>query len=507
MKPDHLLAVDIGTQSARAALVDFDGRIVASSSQLYDLDSPAPGWAQQDARTWWSATANNIRTVLNETGIDPGRVAAVAAGGQMHCTIPLDGEGEVLTPFVQIWCDKRNADLVAEHGQRPEIASAVDVVGNTPSPAWLGWKIKWVQQYQPEVYAKTWKFLTAGAYITYQLTGVPTIDYAEASGSFLMNAETEEWSTRMFERVGIDQDKLPPIVACTKVAGGVTEAAAKETGLAPGTPVAAGGSDMMATLLAAGLTEVGQAVDVAGTAAMMCIMAERPGSDLRLQNLHHGMPGWVTFGIVETGGGSLKWFKDTLCHEEIMQAERDGDSPYRLLDLKAAQVEPGAEGLLFYPYLLGERGLGSPYSRGVFFGLSQRTGKGAMARAVMEGIIFDMRRMLEIAEANGTQVTEIRTVGGGAQSPFWNQIRADIYGKPIAVLKTFEGGTLGSAMIAGVAAGVFADLPAAARQLVSVDEVVLPNPEVTALYDRQFEVFKDLHDRMMEPYEALARIS
>ena len=366
MKADHLLAVDIGTQSARAALVDFDGRIVASSSQLYDLDSPAPGWAQQDARTWWSATAHNIRTVLQETGLDPHRVAAVAAGGQMHCTIPLDEEGEVLTPYVQIWCDKRNADLVAEHTQRPEIADAVDLVGNTPSPAWLGWKIKWVQQHQPEVYAQTWKFLTAGAYITYQLTGVPTIDFAEASGSFLMNAEKGEWSSRMFDLVGIDQDKLPPIVACTKVAGGVSKAAARETGLAPGTPVAAGGSDMMATLLAAGLTEVGQAVDVAGTAAMMCIMAEKPGRDLRLQNLHHGMPGWVTFGIVETGGGSLKWFKDILCHEEIMEAARTGDSPYRLLDLKAAQVKPGAEGLLFYPYLLGERGLGTPSSRCLF---------------------------------------------------------------------------------------------------------------------------------------------
>jgi xylulokinase len=507
VKPDHLLAVDIGTQSARAALVDFEGRIVASSSYLYDLDSPAPGWAQQDARIWWSATAYNIRTILTETGIDPERVAAVAAGGQMHCTIPLNGEGEVLTPYVQIWCDKRNADLVAENEQRPGIASAVDLVGNTPSPAWLGWKIKWVQQYQPEVYATTWKFLTAGAYITYKLTGAPTIDYAEASGSFLMNAQTEEWSSRMFELVGIDQDKLPPIVACTEVAGGVNEAAAEETGLVSGTAVAAGGSDMMATLLAAGLTEVGQAVDVAGTAAMMCIMAEKPGTDLRLQNLHHGMPGWVTFGIVETGGGSLKWFKDTLCHEEIMEAEKDGDSPYRLLDLKAAQVPPGAEGLLFYPYLLGERGLGSPYSRGVFFGLSQRTNKGAMTRAVMEGIIFDMRRMLEIAEMNGTQVSEIRAVGGGAQSPLWNQIRADIYGRPVAVLKNFEGGTLGSAMIAGVAGGVYPDLPTAAEQLVAVEEVLQPNPDVTPFYDQQFEVFKDLHDRMMEPFEALAGLS
>ena len=507
MKPDHLLAIDIGTQSSRAALVDFDGHVVASSSQSYDLDSPAPGWAQQDPRMWWNCTAHNIRTMLKESAVGPERVAAVAADGLMHCPIPLGAEREVLIPAVQLWCDKRNADLVSEQGGRPEVIDAYKIVGNTPSEAWLGFKIKWVQRHQPEVYADTWKFLTAGAYITYRLTGVPTIDYAEASGSFLRDAHAKAWSPQVFKVLGIAPEKLPDIVACTDLVGGVTEEAARETGLLPGTPVAAGGADMMATLLAAGLTEVGRAVDITGTSAIMCIISEQPVMDPRLQNLHHGMPGWIPFGIVDTGGGALKWFRDAFCHEEVGQAEKSGDSPYRLLDQKAAQVQPGAEGLIFYPYLLGERVLGSPYSRGVFFGLTPRTGKGAMARAIMEGVAFDLRRTLEIAETHGARVSEIRGVGGGARSRQWNQIRADVYGKPVAALKTFEGGIYGSAMIAGVAVGVYPDLPSAAERLVVVDEVIQPNPKVTGLYDRQFEVFKDLHDRLIEPFEALARIS
>jgi len=507
VKPDHLLAIDIGTQSSRAALVDLDGHIVASASQAYELDSPAPGWAQQDARTWWNATVHNVRALLEQSAIAPQRVAAVAADGLMHCAIPLSAGGQILTPAVQIWCDKRTADLVAEYGGRPEIADAFQVVGNTPSEAWLGFKIKWVQRHQPDVYADTWQFLTAGAYITYQLTGVPTIDYAEASGSFLMDAHTNTWSAPMFDLLGLDRQKLPDIVPCTDLAGAVAEAAAQATGLLPGTPVAAGGADMMATLLAAGLTRVGRAVDTAGTSAIMCVYSDEPVMDPRLQNLHHGMPGWIPFGIVDTGGVALKWFKDSFCHEEILEAARTGDSPYDLLELKAAQVPPGTEGLLFYPYLLGERVLGSPYSRGVFFGLTPRTGKGAMARAIMEGITFDLRRSLEIAEAHGAQVSEVRCVGGGARSVLWNQIRADVYAKPVAVLKTFEGGILGSAMVAGVAAGVYPDLPSAAERLVVVDEVLQPNPEAARLYDQQFEVFKDLHDRMIGPFEALARIA
>ena len=502
-----VLAIDIGTQSSRAALVDFSGNILASAAQAYDLESPAPGWAQQDARLWWRTSVENIRSVLEKSGIAPGRLAAVAAGGQMHATIPIDFSGQVLTPAVQLWCDKRCAGIVAEMGKRSEIRESFTLAGNVPTAAWLGWKIKWLQANQPDVYQNTWKVLTASAYITYQLTGgIPVIDYSEASGSFLMDARRRIWSNYMFELLGLDPDKLPPILPSSQVAGKVSREAALVTGLLEGTPVAVGAGDMLCTLLAAGLTQTGRAVDITGTSSIMCIFTSEPVLDRRLMNLHHSMPGWVTFGICDSAGGSLKWFKDTFCLEEKEMAARGGISAYRLLDEQAKQVEPGAEGLLFYPYLLGERTLGSAYSRGVFFGLTPRSGKGALARAIMEGISFEMLRSLEIARKSGMQIDQIRLVGGGSQSPLWNQIKANIYQLPVAVLKTFEGGTLGAAILAGVAGGVFLDEASAADQVVQIDHVIMPDPVYTDYYGRLYEVFTELHDRMIDPFERLAQI-
>ncbi len=502
-----VLAIDIGTQSSRAALVDFSGNILASASQAYELHSPAPGWAQQDARLWWQVSVENILSVFASSGISPGSVAAVAAGGQMHATIPIDQSGQVLVPAVQLWCDKRSAGIVAELGRRPEIQEAFTLVGNVPNAAWLGWKIKWLQANQPEVYQKTWQVLTASAYMVYQLTGgIPVIDYSEASGSFLMDASQRTWSGRMFELMGLDRDKLPPLLPSSQVAGKVCREAALATGLVEGTPVAVGAGDMLCTLLAAGLTQPGRAVDITGTSSIMCIYASQPVLDRRLMNLHHSLPGWVTFGICDSGGGSLKWFKDTFCQAEQELAARSGGSPYRLLDEQAEKVAPGAEGLLFYPYLLGERTLGSPYSRGVFFGLTPRSGKGALARAIMEGISFEMLRSLEIARQSGMPVDQIRLVGGGAQSPFWNQIKANIYQLPVAVLKTFEGGTLGAAILAGVAGGVYPDEASAADRVVQIDHVLPPDPSQADVYARLYAVFKDLHDRMINPFERLAEI-
>jgi xylulokinase len=508
MAESCLLAIDIGTSGSRAALVDFSGNILASAAQAYDLESPAPGWAQQDARLWWRTSVENIRRVFEKSGLAPGAVAAVAAGGQMHATIPIDSSGQVLAPAVQLWCDKRCAGIVAEMGQRPEIKEAFSLVGNVPTAAWLGWKIKWLQANLPEVYQKTWKVLTASAYIAYQLTGgIPVIDYSEASGSFLMDAKRLDWSPDMFDLLGLDPGLLPPILASSQVAGKVSRQAALATGLLEGTPVAVGGGDMLCTLLAAGLTQPGLAVDITGTSSIMCIYADEPVLDRRLMNLHHSMPGWVTFGICDSGGGALKWFKDAFCQAEQDIAARCGVSAYQLLDEQAALVAPGAEGLLFYPYLLGERTLGSAYSRGVFFGLTPRSGKGSLARAIMEGVAFEMLRTLEIARTSGMPVDQIRLVGGGAQSPLWNQIKANIYQVPVAVLKTFEGGTLGAAILAGVAGGVFSDEASAAGQVVHIDHVLQPDPAQEDRYNRLYEVFKDLHDRMIDSFERLTQIS
>ena len=243
----------------------------------------------------------------------------------------------------------------------------------------------------------------------------------------MMDARTKTWSPELVGYLVLDMDKLPDVRPSSDVLGRITAKAARLTGLAEETPVVVGAGDMLCMLISSGLTEPGRASDITGTASIMSVFVEEPVLDPRLMNLHHALPGWIPFGISDSGGGALKWFKDELCQAEVAEAQRSGRDVYDILNPKAAAVEPGSEGLLFFPYLMGERSLGTPFARGVFFGLTPRTSTGAMVRAIMEGVTFELRRTLEIVEDAGNTVREVYTIGGGARSDLWSQIKADIY--------------------------------------------------------------------------------
>ncbi|MCL4396450.1 MAG: FGGY family carbohydrate kinase [Chloroflexi bacterium] len=498
MAQEYLLGIDIGTQSSRASLLDLKGKVVANSFRPLDLQTPKPGWAEQDPQVWWDTTIENIREVIATSGAAPASILGVGVSGQMHGTVPLGPKGELLSHGVQLWCDKRSANIVEQFKQRPDAASAYLVSGTPPAAAWFGFKIKWVQLNAPDLYRRTWKFLVPKDYINYCLTGVAVIDHSEASGSFLMDAQRECWSEDIVRRLELDADKLPTVMPSSRIAGRVTRSAAQVTGLAEGTPVAAGGGDMLCGLLAAGITQPGRACDITGTASHLSVFTRAPMREPRIMNLHHVMPGWIPFGIIDSTGGTLKWFKDTFCQEEIALGQQTHRSPYAILDDAAVQVPAGAEGLLFFPYMYGERTLGTAFARGVFFGLTPRVGKGAIARAIMEGVTLELRRALEIIQAGGNVVDEVRTTGGGAQSALWSQIKADIYQKPVVTFETYEGSVLGAAILAGVGAGVYADEKSGADSVIRLGPVFEPNPASKARYDYLFEMFKGLHDRMQE---------
>ena len=501
-----LLGIDIGTQSTRAALLDLSGQVVASASTLQALQTPRPGWAEQDPQDWWDSTLSNIRQVMGQAGIAPQQIIGVGVCGQMHGTVPIDARGDLLSHGVQLWCDKRSAALVDEFKTRPEAAGAYRLAGSPPVANWFGFKIKWLQIHQPDVYRAAWKFIQPKDFINYRLTGAIATDYSEASGSFLMDARTRTWSGDLAGLLGLDLGKLPEIHAAHDVIGSVTAGAAALTGLAAGTPVVTGGGDMPCLLLSAGCTRPGRASDVTGTASDVSVFTAAPVFDPRLMNLHHVIPGWIPFGIIDSGGGALKWFKDSLCQSESAEAQQRGGDVYDILNTLGGEVEPGAEGLLFFPYLMGERTLGTPYARGAFFGITPRTSKGAMTRAIMEGVTFELRRTLEIVEGAGHQVDAVYHIGGGAYSDLWSQIKADIYKKKVATFQTCEGGILGSAVLAGVGAGAYADAGSAAESCQSVDKTFQPRPEWADRYDRLFELFKEVHDVLQEPYNKLARI-
>ena len=500
------MGIDIGTQSTRAALLDLDGRVVSSASTPQDMQTPRPGWAEQDPQVWWDSTVKNIKEAMARAKANPAEILAVGVGGQMHGTVPLDRHGQLLSHGVQLWCDKRSAEIVDEFKTGPQANLAYKMAGSPPVANWFGFKIKWLKIYDPELYQKTWKIVVPKDYINYCLTGAIAIDYSEASGSFLMDARTKQWSPELIEEVGLDIERLPDLHRSSAVIGQIMGEAANLTGLAAGTPVVAGGGDMLCMLLAAGLTKAGYASDVTGTASIMSVFTQTPVFDERLMNLHHVMPGWIPFGIIDSGGGSLKWFKDSFCQKEIAQAQVQNGEVYDILNELAAAVEPGSEGLLFFPYLMGERTLGTPYARGNFFGITPRHGKGEMVRAIMEGVTFELKRTLEIVEEAGHSVEAVYHSGGGAYSNLWSQIKADIYQKPVHTFETSEGGILGSAILAGVGVGVYEDESSGAERCLRLDKKFEPNPELNGRYWYQFELFKEVHDALQLPFNKLAKM-
>lgn len=499
-----VVAVDIGTESTRAALVSTEGEIRRLVARTHGVETPRPGWAQQDPELWWSAAAECISKVVG--GSSPGEVEAVAVAGQMHGTVLVDARGQLVANYALLWSDKRSAEEC-------EIFSEKDrdrlqrLAGNPLLPAWVAPKLRWLARHDPENYRRAARVIMPKDYVNLRLTGTIATDPSEASGTFLFDAAAGRWSEELAEAFEVDRGKLPDVMPSSAVIGRVTSEAASATGLPSGTPVVCGGGDMMCLLLGAGMTEPGVCVDVTGTAADVSALWPHPVIDPRLMNLHHVIGGWVVFGILDAGGGSLRWFRDTLCEPQADEASRRGLSPYSLLSEMAGGVEPGSDGLLFFPYLQGERTLGTPYSRGVFFGLTHRHTRAHMARAVMEGVAFDLRQSLDILRSLGVTPGDVRLVGGGARSPVWNQIKADTYKTPTVQLQEAETGILGAAVLAGLGVGVWETASDARAMFPRPLRRFEPDPGTVARYDALFELYQQLHDEFQRYFTRLHEIT
>jgi xylulokinase len=483
--PDCVLAIDIGTQSTRAALVTDDGTVADSAASPVELSVPRPGWAEQDPMQWWQTTLANIRAVLAR---NPSvTVRAVGTGAQMHSTVPVDAAGEPLVASVGLWSDKRPVAQVAAFARRGDADQLIAAAGNVPLPAWAGFKIAWFRDELPGVYERARAFVVAKDFVNLRLCGELATDPSEASGTFLADAATGEWSPALASALGVDPALLPPIAGSGQVIGGVLATVSEDTGLPAGTPVVAGGGDMLCQLLAAGVTRPGRFAEVAGTASIVACYAAAAHPDPRVMSLRTVSGGWANFGIGDAAGSCMRWL-----------AERFGSSgSYRQLDAEAAAVPPSADGLLFFPYMLGERTLGSAGSRGSFIGLTLEHGRGHLARAVMEGICFENRRALDLLAADGGAVgAPLRCTGGGARSDLWNQIRADIYERQVSALAAGEGGIAGAAMLAGVGAGWYDNACSAAEILTRPGRHWQPRAEASARYRETYAAFRSVHDAL-----------
>jgi xylulokinase len=496
-----VVAVDLGTQTTRAALMARDGSVIDDAATPVPLLMSAPGVAEQRPADWWDATVANLSALMDRNPDAP--IASVAVGAQMHGVVPVGTDGESLCEQVAIWSDKRAADVAARLNADPGIDALTLIARNRPEPAWSGLKIAWFREHLPEVYAAADTFLVAKDFVNLKLTGRACTDPTEASGSWLMDGGSDAWSERLLEAVGVDGNKLPPIVGSCAPIGGVSRSAAELTGLPAGTPVVAGAGDMLCHLLGTGLTEPNRFSEISGTASIIASYAEEAKLESTVMNLRAAGEGWVRFGISDAGGIALRWFAEELCEGIAAECATAEMSRYDVLCDLASGVSSGSFGLTFLPFLLGERSLGNAAARATLIGLTPRHGRAEIFRAILEGVCFDLKRYLE-AMGPDPGAAELRVSGGGATSPLWNQIRADVYGLPVQRITSAEGGLLGTAMLAQVGAGWYPDVASAAEALVVPADVSQPDPGSRGSYAQAYRRFRSAHaaaDALWESWE------
>ncbi len=491
MAQDNILALDIGTQSARASVLSVDGEILGIAQVKHDVDSPHPGWAQQRPDGWWTETCHAIREVLNETGVAADTIAAIGTCGQMHGPVGVNQQGNVTTEWVQLWCDKRcqtQVEAVREEHDETRLAA---IAGSSINPAWIGLKVRWHIDNELDAYEKAQWFLVPKDFINFRLTGVAAADPSEASGSFLWDCEQDAYSQELADAVGVDLARFAPVHASHEVIGQVTRTAAELTGLREGTPVVAGGGDFPVSMLGFGIVGEGVTADVTGTSTLLAAHSKTPLVDPAIQNLRHVVDGWIPFTILDCGGLSMKWCKDlveAICGREVSYDE--------LIEM-ASQAPPGSDGLLFYPYMLGERRRENTTSRGGYFGISLNHSSPHFVRAVMEGVALAMGKDVTIFRERGLNVEKILSVGGGTRNELWSQIKADVTRSPLELSDEPEAGLKGAALLAAAGVGLIDDPVKTAIERRTATRTVQSDPETLATYKAAQDEFIRVYDHML----------
>ena len=476
-----LVGLDVGTGGARAVAIDESGEIVAEASSEYPLHSPRPGWTEQDPADWWEGAREVLKKVATETREE---VAGIGLTGQMHSSVFLDASDQPIRPAL-LWNDQRT------ERQCEQITSAVGenrLISISGNPALTGFqapKIVWLQEEEPENFGRISRVLLPKDYVRLRLTGEYATDASDAAGTLLLDIQARDWSDEILEALEISRDWMPEVYEGPESTGVLRESVTEELGLTPGIPMAAGGGDNAAAAVGTGIVGPGLVNSSVGTSGVLFAHATefKPDPSGRLHAFCHAVPGaYHLMGVTLSAGGSLSWWRQTL----------GGD--YDELVAAASDVGPGSEGLVFLPYLSGERTPHlDPKARGAFFGLTARHGVEHMTRAVMEGVIFSLRDSLEIMRGLGVPVEDVRATGGGARSELWRQLQADIYGTPIRRTVADEGPAYGAALLAGVASGTYADVNQATSVVRLREGITEPDPERTKVYEEYYELYRSLY--------------
>lgn len=502
-----LLGIDIGTSACKVAVFDLDGKVVAQSTKTYGVYYPAQDCVEQNPEEWWNAVCNAVQEILLKGGISPKQIAGIGIDGQSWSAIPVDKKGNVLSN-TPIWMDTRASDIAKKVVERVGFDRIFDISGNSFEPTYSTPKILWFKENKPDIYKNTYKFLQSNSYIAYKLTGNFTQDLSQGYGIHAFNMKTGKWDEDFCDELGIDMEKLPDIYKCHEVIGYVTTEAAEITGLSAGIPVVAGGLDASCGTLGAGVVDVGQTQEQGGQAGGMSICLDKPAAHPKLILSFHVVPDlWLLQGGTVGGGGSVKWFRQELGAYEIQQENKTGVSSLKIMDDEAAEINPGSDGLIFLPYMAGERSpLWDKYAKGVFFGLGYNKTRAHMIRAVLEGTAYALLHNLKTAEEAGVKVDTLNAMGGAANSRLWTQIKADVTGKIIKVPSSDTATTLGAAILAGVGTGQYSGFKEAVERTVKITRVHEPDMKKHEIYMKYYEIYLEIYEKLKDTMKKVSSI-
>ncbi len=505
----YLLGIDIGTSGAKCVLLREDGSVAAKAVHDYPLETPRPGWAEQDPTWWADAAFAGIRDILRTPGIAARDISGLSFSGQMHGLVPLDKEGKVIRKAI-LWCDQRTqaqCDAIEQAAGGRDALLAL--TNNVMLTGYTGGKLLWLREREPEHFRVMKAFQCPKDYLRFRLTGEIRMDVSEASGTGLFDTKNRRWCLELIDRLQLDHSIFPETVESTEPAGCITAEAAEATGLLAGTPCFAGGGDAVVQSFGSGLIRGGTVGAVIGTAGNVSMGFERytvnPGG--QLQMFCGVTPGsYMSFGATQTAGGALRWFRDQLGRDVIARAEAEGRNAFDLMSELAMTSPPGAGGVVFAPYLSGERcPYPDPDARGVLYGLSLNTTQGDMIRAVMEGIVFSLRQIVDIYRSF-VPVKGAVASGGGAASDLFLQMQADIFEIPVrTVSAAAEGGAYGAAMIAGMGMGLYGG-PQDALKLLKAEKECLPDAAHVPGCRNAYEIYRRLYPSLQEVYRIGGRL-
>lgn len=504
---NYLLGIDIGTSSTKVLLLNEKGRIVDDRDKNYDFDQPRNGWTEQDPALWWNAVLELIPEIMVENKISADKVKGIGIAGQMHSLVMLDQDDKVLRKAI-LWNDQRTSKQVDEINQIVGAERHIHLTSNPPLTGFTSPKILWIRENEPEIYKKCCKILLPKDYIRFKLTGEYVSDVSDASGMGLLNVKERTWSKEILEDLNIDPDWLPELVESIEISGYLKEDLAEKLKLKADIPVVGGAGDNAAAAIGVGVIKDKTGFTTIGTSGVVFVHSSKANTDVkgRVHTFCSAVPNeWHLMGVTLAAGSSLQWFKNKFCQEEEKIAIEQGIDVYQVMDEMAEKIEAGSNKLIFLPYLNGERTPHlDPDARGVFFGLSSIHEKAHLIRSVLEGVAFSLNDCLSILRNLDVDAEDMMLTGGGAASPLWQEIIANVFNCQMNTCESNQGPSLGAAILAGVGTGVFKDLEDGCGKVVQFKNSIKPDNKIA--YAKIYEIYKSLYRSLLDEFESLARI-